>query len=177
MEGRLEPVDQEYIRKRWEETWGLPVVSIDRTYMPEDVSGLCWRDEWGEAQGLITWHIEGDRAEMVTVDAYQQGRHIGGRLLDGAESELMRRGVRHVSIITTNDNLRAVAFYVRRGYRIVRVELDAIDRVRKLKLGVPERGIDGILLRDMYELHKHLDEAITGGSHRIPEGARPETFT
>jgi GNAT superfamily N-acetyltransferase len=178
MEGRLEPVDQEYIRKRWEETWGLPVVSIDRNYTPEDVSGLCWRDEWGEAQGLITWHIEGDRAEIVTLDAYQQGRHIGGRLLDGAEAELRRRSVHQVRIVTTNDNLRAIAFYLRRGYRIVRVELDGMDRVRKLKPGIPERGLDGIPLRDMFELHKHLGEGPAGGgSNRIPEGARPESFT
>lgn len=75
MEGRLEPVDQEFIRQRWQGTWGFPVVSIDRTYMPEDVTGLCWRDEWGEPQGLVTWHIEGDQAEIVTLDAYQQGRY------------------------------------------------------------------------------------------------------
>lgn len=178
MEGHLEPVDREYIRKRWEEAWGLPVVSIERTYTPEDVSGLCWRDEWGEAQGLITWHTDGDRAEIVTLDAYQQGRHIGGRLLDGAEAELRRRGVREISIVTTNDNLRAIAFYVRRGYRIVRLELDGMERVREVKAGVPRLGADGIPLRDMFELRKHLEEFPAGrGSHRIPEGARPESFT
>lgn len=177
MEGRIEPVDQEYIRRHWEKTWGLPIVSIDRTYEPADVSGLVWRDEWGEPQGLITWHIEGDRAELVTLDAYQQGRHIGGRLLDGAETELCRRGVRHATIVTTNDNLRAIAFYVRRGYRIVRVELDDVDRVRKLKPGVPRLGQDGIPLRDMFALEKELAEPARGGSHRIPENARPESFT
>lgn len=177
MDGRLEPVDQQYIRKRWEETWGLPVVSIDRSYMPEDVSGVCWRDEWGEVQGLITWHVDGERAEIVTLDAYQQGRHIGGRLLDGAEAELMKRGVTHIAIITTNDNLRAMAFYVRRGYRIVRVDLDTVARVRRFKPSVPELGIDNIPLRDMFELHKDLSDTAAGGSHRIPEGARPESFT
>jgi hypothetical protein len=176
MEGNLEPVDQQFIRKRWEETWGLPVVSIDRTYMPEDVTGLCWRDEWGEPQGLISWHIEGDRAEIVTLDAYQQGRHIGGRLLHGAEMELADRGVRHICIVTTNDNLRAIAFYVRRGYRIIRVDLDSMDRVRKLKPSVPPRGIDNIPLRDMFELQKDLSEPVASGSGSIPEGARPESF-
>ena len=148
-----------------------------RTYQPEDVPGLVWRDEWGEAQGLITWHIEGDRAEIVTLDAYQQGRHIGGRLLDGAEPSCESRGVRHATIVTTNDNLRALAFYVRRGYRIVRIALDDMDRVRKLKPNVPQLGHDNIPLRDMFELEKDLTEAPSGGSHRIPEGARPESFT
>lgn len=177
MEGRLEPVDQEFIRRRWEESSWLPVVSIDRTYQPEDVAGLAWRDEWGVPQGLVTWHIEGDKAEIVSVDAYEQGRHIGGRLLDGAEAELLRRGVRHVSMVTTNDNLRAIAFYVRRGYRIVRIDLDGMDRVRKLKPKVPLLGNDNIPLRDMFELQKDLSDANGSGSHRIPEGARPESFT
>lgn len=177
MEGRIEPVDTEFIRRRWEESWWLPVVSIDRSYQPEDVSGLVWRDEWGEPQGLITWHVEGENAEIVSIDAYQQGRHIGGRLLDSAEAELRKRGVRHATIVTTNDNLRAIAFYVRRGYRTIRIALNDMDRVRKLKPNVPQLGNDNIPLRDMFELEKNLTEAPAGGSHRIPEGARPESFS
>lgn len=176
MEGRTEPVDQEYIRRYWAEHWGLPIVSIGRTYEPEDVSGLAWRDEWGEPQGLITWAADGERAEIVSLDAFQQGRHIGGRLLNAAEAELRRRKVRHVTIVTTNDNLRALALYVRRGYRIVRIDLDGMDRVRRLKPGVPRLGYDNIPLRDMILLEKDLSAAASGGSHRIPESARPETF-
>lgn len=177
MDGRLEPVDQEFIRKRWEETWGLPVVSIDRSYLPEDVQGLAWRDEWGEALGLVTWHIDGDHAELVTVDAYQQGRHIGGRLLAGAEAELRSHNVRTVSIITTNDNLRAVAFYVRHGYRIVRIELDGVERVRKIKPDVPLVGNEGLPLRDMFELKKDLLEGDSHGRGALPAQLRPESLT
>jgi GNAT superfamily N-acetyltransferase len=176
MEGHTEPIDQAGIRKLWEDHWGLPVISIDRTYQPEDVTGLVWRDEWGEVQGLITWHIEGEEAEIVSVDAFQQGRHIGGRLLNAAEAELRSRGARKVTIVTTNDNLRAIAFYVRHGYRMVRIVLDDMDRVRALKPGVPKVGQNGIPLRDMIALEKELLPA-PGGSQRIPEGARPETFT
>jgi GNAT superfamily N-acetyltransferase len=156
MEGRLEPVDQEYIRSQWSREWGIPVVSTRRSYVPEEVQGLAWRDEWGEIQALITWHIDGDEAEFVTVDAYQQGRHIGGRLLDGAEAELRKCGVRLARIVTTNDNLRAVAFYVRRGYRLMTIELDGVERVRKQKPDVPLIGNENIPLRDMYELEKEL---------------------
>lgn len=177
MEGRIEPVDREFIRRHWERLWGLPIVSISRTYEPEDVSGLVWRDEWGEVQGLITWHIEGEQAEIVTVDAFQQGRHIGGRLLDGAEADLHRRGVRKATIVTTNDNLRAIAFYVRRGYRLVRIALDDMDRVRAIKPNIPALGPNNIPLRDMLELEKDLTAEGHTGSGRMPEGARPESFT
>jgi ribosomal protein S18 acetylase RimI-like enzyme len=176
MEGKTELVDQEYIRKYWEGHWGLPVVSMNRNYMPEDVHGLVYRDEWGEAQGLITWYIEGDVAEMVTVDAFQQGRHIGGRLLSAAEAEVRKRGVHRIRIITTNDNLRAVAFYVRHGYRLMKVDLDGMDRVRRQKPNVPEVGFENIPLRDMYELEKELNAPMPV-ARALPRETRPESFS
>src|SRR5437867_9585929 len=125
--------------------------------MPEEIDGgLIWRDSAGEAQGLVTWAIAGERAEIVTLDAFVQGVHIGGRLLDAAEAELSGLGVRRISITTTNDNLRALAAYVRRGYRLVRLDLDGVDRVRALKPGVPATGNDDIPIRDMWELQKQL---------------------
>lgn len=157
MEGHLEHVDREYITQHIAETWGWPVITTVRDYTADDqLHGLVWRDEWAAVQGLITWYIEGDWAEIVTLDAYQQGRHIGGRLVDGAEAELRKQGVRRLSVTTTNDNLRAIAFYVRRGFRLVKLDLDGMDRVRAHKPQVPHEGQDGIPLRDMLELEKAL---------------------
>ena len=156
MEGRLEASDAAFIDEQWRRLWGLPVVSLDCEYQPADVEGLVYRDDGGLAGGLVTWDADGDRAEIVTLDAFEQGRHVGGRLLDGAEEELRRRRVKMATIMTTNDNLRAIAFYVRRGYRIVAVHLDAMERVRQLKPAVPKTGQDGLPLRDVIELAKEL---------------------
>ena len=156
MEGRIEAADAAFIDEQWRRLWGLPVVSLDCQYKPADVDGLVFRDDGGAPEGLVTWHVEGDRAEVVTLDAFEQGRHVGGRLLDGAEGELRRQGVKRATIMTTNDNLRAIAFYVRRGYRIVAIHLDAMARVRKLKPAVPNSGLDGLPLRDVIELAKEL---------------------
>lgn len=156
MDGQLVPADAAFIDKHWRELWGLPLVSVRRNYVPGDVEGLVYRDEWGAPQGLVTWHIEGESAEITSVDAFEQGRHIGGRLVDGAEEALRALGVRKVMIVTTADNLRALAFYIRRGYRLVVVHLDAMDRVRAVKPDVPATGHDGLPLRDMLELTKQL---------------------
>ena len=156
MEGRFEAADAAFIDEQWSRLWGLPVVSLERGYEPADVEGLVYRDDGGAPQGLVTWHIDGDRAEIVTIDAFEQGRHVGGRLLNAAEEELRRRGAKQVTIMTTNDNLRAIAFYVRHGYRLVAVHLDAMDRVRRLKPEVPRTGHDGLPLRDVIELVKEL---------------------
>jgi GNAT superfamily N-acetyltransferase len=154
-EGRMEPATPEEIDRLLRENWGLPVVCIDRLYEPADLEGLVWRDDSG-IQGLVTWAVKEDRAEIVTMDAFRQGTHIGGRLLDAAESELRQRGVRTVAVVTTSDNLRAQALYLRRGYRLIRLDLDGMERVRALKPGVPETGHEGLPLRDMWELRKEL---------------------
>jgi GNAT superfamily N-acetyltransferase len=157
-EGRLEPATPEEIDRLVREHWGLPVVCIDRLYEPPDLEGLVWRDDSGEIQGLVTWAVNGDWGEIVTLDAFVQGAHIGGRLLDAAESALRERGVRTVVVLTTNDNLRAQAFYMRRGYRVTFLALDGMDRVRALKPDVPETGHEGLPLRDMWELRKVLGD-------------------
>ena len=177
MEGKLEPVDQDYIRQHLGELWGWPVISTVRTYGPEDdMHGVVWRDEWGEIQGLLVYHIDGDAADIISIDAYQQGRHIGGRLLDGAEEHMRKHGVRHVTITTTNDNLRAVAFYVRRGYRLVKIDLDGMDKIRALKPNVPDLGIDNIPLRDMLELAKDLPGPAEE-RELLPAEVHPEPFS
>jgi hypothetical protein len=48
---------------------------------------------------------------------------------------------------------------VRRGYRLVNIALDDIDRVRGLKPRVSANGQDGIPLRDMLGLEKDLTPA------------------
>ena len=76
--------------------------------------------------------------------------------MDAAEEELRRRGVGTAIVGTTNDNTRALNFYIKRGYRLVRLHLDAMDRVRALKPAVPRTGRDGVPLQDMWELEKAL---------------------
>ena len=61
-------------------------------------------------------------------------------------------------LATTNDNVRALNFYQKRGYRLVRLHLDAMDNVREMKPRIPELGGDGIPLRDMREVEKRLLE-------------------
>ena len=131
----------------------MPIVSVEREYLPADVEGLAWRDAGGAPLGLVTWCADGARAEIVSLDALQQGRRIGARLLEAAEKELRWRGVRTLRVVTTNDKPRALSFYLRRGYRLLRLHADAMDRVEPQ---VPLMGNDGIPLRDMRELQKGL---------------------
>ncbi|MFB6255126.1 MAG: GNAT family N-acetyltransferase [Haloplanus sp.] len=69
-----------------------------------------------------------DRTRGVVRDLYvvsdRRGEGIGGRLLDAAESTLRDRGVDIVAVEALADNVDAVRFYERRGYRPHRIEFE-----------------------------------------------------
>jgi GNAT superfamily N-acetyltransferase len=151
------PAAPDEIEADWREfTGGPPVIGLLREYRPTDVEGVVWRDFNSGKRGLVTWWVDAERAEIVSVHAEPAGGGTGMRVMDAAEEELRRRGVKSVVLATTNDNARALNFYIRRGYRLVRLHLDAMDRVRAIKPGVPAMGRDGVPLQDMWELEKTL---------------------
>jgi hypothetical protein len=66
-------------------------------------------------------------------------------------------GARRVWLATTNDNLDALAFYQRRGFRLAELRPGAVDAARRLKPTIPAVGAHGIPMRDELELVLDLD--------------------
>lgn len=115
----------------------------------------------GAVVGILTWRLEdeGRQAEIraVAVMGPERGRGIGGRLLRQALDELQAAGVARAWLVTTNDNLVALSFYQRAGWRLAALRPGAIDELRRsVKPSIPEIGEDGIPLRDELELHIDL---------------------
>jgi enamine deaminase RidA (YjgF/YER057c/UK114 family)/GNAT superfamily N-acetyltransferase len=148
----------------WDARWGVPIITPAARYRPGDVEGLALVE--GDLAGLVTFCARGSVAEIVTLDAWPTGGGRGARLLEAAEAALAGRGVDLVRLVTTNDNPRALAFYVRRGYRLVRLHLDAMRRVRTEKPSVPVLGDEGVPLLDLWELEKRLGAPSSRGEAR-----------
>jgi GNAT superfamily N-acetyltransferase len=139
----------------WEEfTGGPPVVGALGTYRPPDVDAI--RLVTSAGSGIVTWAVRGQVAELVSLHADPPGAGVGDNLLHHAEERSRSAGAGRMMIVTTNDNPRALTFYIREGYRLIRIELDAMDDVRRLKPGVPLTGNGGIPLRDHWVLEKTL---------------------
>ena len=67
-------------------------------------------------------------------------------------------GCRRLWLITTNDNVNALRFYQRRGFRLAAVHPGAVDRARTtMKPEIPFVGDYGIPLRDELELEMQLE--------------------
>lgn len=153
---KLQRATTEQVRQVWVKCWGVPVITVKAAYRPPDVEGLALVTPAGELAAMVTWAVYGQEAELVTLDALEQRRGHGSRLIEAAEEALRERGVRRLFLITTNDNPEAAGLYARRGFRLIRLHLDAMDRVRAQKPSVPETGEHGIPLRDVWEMERWL---------------------
>jgi GNAT superfamily N-acetyltransferase len=111
----------------------------------------------GATAGLLTYDIAGDSCEVVTIDAVETRRGVGSALLRAAGKAARSAGCRRLWLITTNDNVAALRFYLRNGMRLVAVHLDALERSRELKPSIPTHADDGTPLRDEWELELSLD--------------------
>ncbi|HET7170893.1 MAG TPA: GNAT family N-acetyltransferase [Gaiellales bacterium] len=145
--------DREWAAARLRDLWGDIVVSRGRVLDATELPGFV-AEEDGQPAGLLTYRIDGNGCEVVTIDAFPQGSGAGTALLDAVAEAARAAGCRRVWLITTNDNLRALRFYQRRGFRLAALHRDALDRSRELKPSIPDVGLDGIPLRDELELER-----------------------
>jgi ribosomal protein S18 acetylase RimI-like enzyme len=85
---------------------------------------------------------------MLNVLPGWQGRGGGRALLDAAREEAGRRGLERLLVVTTNDDLPALALYQRYGFRITEILAGRVARDH----GVEFAGFAGIPVRDEIRL-------------------------
>lgn len=148
--------DRTWLTDLWREEWGGEVmVTRGKTYRVHDLEALiAWDGD--QRVGLATYFIHGESCELMSLNALTQGKGVGTALLEAVEAAARQAGCTRLWLITSNDNLDAVKFYQRRGYRLVAVHLGAIDEARKIKPTIPVTGFFDIPIHDEWELSKPL---------------------
>jgi ribosomal protein S18 acetylase RimI-like enzyme len=148
--------DRERVERIIEERWGAPLVAVhDTVYRPSQLQGFLAAD--GEnILGLVTFRVEATECEIVSLDAMRPRLGIGTALVEAVAGAAHAAGCRRLWLVTTNDNLDALRFYLRRGFRLVAVHPGAADRARLLKPSIPKKGDFGIPIHDELELERAL---------------------
>jgi GNAT superfamily N-acetyltransferase len=119
--------------------------------------------------GFAAYEIRGDTCELMLLDAVGMGAGIGTALVQAVRDAARAAGCRCLSVVTTNDNVDALRFYQRRGFRLAALRPGAVDEARRtIKPEVPEIGDSGIPIRDELELVMDLTES--DGPQGVPEG-------
>jgi ribosomal protein S18 acetylase RimI-like enzyme len=143
--------DDRALAEVWAETHaGSTIISRGRALDALALPGLV-AEEDGKVVGAVTWHRDGDALEVVTLDRFVENRGVGTALLAAAVEEARRSGVHRAWLITSNDNMRAIRFYQRRGWNLVALHRDAIMQARKLKPDIPMLGNEDIPIRHEVE--------------------------
>jgi len=155
--------DHDWIVRTLKRRWGSQtIVTRGRSCDAALLKALVAVDTTGAPEparvGLLTYRLDPEALEVVTIDALKTGSGVGTALMASAVRIAQDAGVGRVWLITTNDNLRAVRFYQARGFRVVAVHEGAVDRARTLKPTIPLMAENGIELHDEIELELSLGQ-------------------
>jgi ribosomal protein S18 acetylase RimI-like enzyme len=124
---------------------------------PLDHPELVAEDASGRLLGVLTYVLRGDECEVLTLHADERRRGVGSALISAVRRLAADAGCRRLWLVTTNDNVDALRFYQRRGFRLAALRAGAVDESRsRLKPEIPSVGEYGIPLRDELELELSL---------------------
>jgi ribosomal protein S18 acetylase RimI-like enzyme len=154
--------DREWMAQFIRVEWGSSkVVGHGNVYYPHMLPGfLALRGE--EKVGLLTYHIDDDgECEIITINSTLPRQGIGTRLIEATREMALDAGCHRLWLITTNDNLGALGFYQKQGFRMVAIHRDAVEQARRLKPEIPLVGEHGIPIRDEIELAVELNSTAT----------------
>jgi protein-L-isoaspartate(D-aspartate) O-methyltransferase len=140
----------DFLRKRWGAT---AIVVHDEVIDAARLPALIAEPR----RGLATYRRLWADAELVTLDAVPGGAGIGTALIKALTTRLGAEGCARLWLTTTNGNLSALQFYLRRGFRLSRVRPGAVDRARERKQAIPLLGEHGIPIHDELDLCCVLD--------------------
>jgi GNAT superfamily N-acetyltransferase len=138
------------------ELWGSEIVAVHGCSLrPAEMGGFI-AERSGRLAGLLTYQLVGNMLEIVTLNAIERRVGIGTKLIEAAVGKARRFGCREVRLTTTNDNVDALRFYQRRGFRLAELRPGAVDRSRQLKPQIPLAGDYNIPLHDEIDLTRQV---------------------
>ena len=108
-----------------------------------------------EPSGALAYRLHGGdglHIAALATDPMWQRSGVGGHLVAEAELLARRLGLRRLLVATTNDNLPALYFYQRRGYRLT----DLVPGCVAAHMREAGSGFGGIPVRDEIRLEKRI---------------------
>jgi 2-oxo-4-hydroxy-4-carboxy--5-ureidoimidazoline (OHCU) decarboxylase/GNAT superfamily N-acetyltransferase len=166
----FEPRDHDWARRLIGGQGGTHLVArLGQLVDPLTLPGLVAEAD-GRRISLVTIDETDRGMELVTVHSEVQG--VGGAtlLLRTALEVAVASDAARLWLLTTNDNVGAIRFYLRSGMRVVRVHPDAVTSDRAtIKPEIPSVNPDnGLPIRDLIELELPTASAAELPARRFP---------
>lgn len=140
--------DRSYISELIKERRGSEYIVVHNTiYLPCNLDGFIALEN-GLLAGAVTYMIENNECEIVSLDSLKENCGIGSKLIELVKEAAIKRRCSSVWLITTNDNEKAASFYQKRGFELTEIFLDAVSEARNIKPEIPLIGENGIPIKD-----------------------------
>jgi ribosomal protein S18 acetylase RimI-like enzyme len=153
------PEDAAWIRETFVREWCGDAVAVGdgSVVTADEVPALiAWRG--GARAGMIAYLLSETVCEIAAFVARPTGAGVGTALLEALVDLAHEKGCVRLEVATTNDNLDALRFYQRRGFRLIDLVPNKLEEVRARKPDTPLTGMYGIPLRDVLVLGRDLDD-------------------
>ncbi len=148
--------DREWVAATMTEQWGsTQVARLGELVDTADLPGWVAEQD-GRRVGLALTAHRGDEYELVSISVTTPRQGVGRRLVERCLEEASASACRRVWLVTTNDNVGALAFYQRVGLDLARLHRDAVAVARALKPSIPERDSSGVRIDHELELERLL---------------------
>lgn len=115
-----------------------------------DAMGLFSPDE--DTLALASWTTRGDVGLLCALHSLTPGQGAAVQLLDAVKAAAKARGAVKLQAMVTNDNVPAMVFYQKQGFRFSGLYVDAIEVYRSVIPTIIATGHLGIPIRDALEL-------------------------
>jgi len=139
------------LRKRW----GESLLMHGRVWMLGEYKAIAAK-RGGMLLGMVTYAFDKGTLLVLTLDNFSGEKGIGSRLLEAVSERGRAEGATLIRVMTTNDNTPTLRYYQLLGFQLVAFYPGAITNYRVFVPSLPERGVDGIPVRDVLELEKAL---------------------
>ena len=152
-----ETIDRHRLRSFVVAAWhSEQVVAHGERIAPAELPGFVALDG-DRIIGHASYRIVDGACELTSIAAKPRLSGVGSRLLAQVVEAARTAGSNRLWLTTTNDNLDALRFYQRRGFRLVVLRAGAVEQARRtIKPELPEVGSYGIPMRDEVDLELRL---------------------
>ena len=152
-----EPADEEQLAAFLRANHSERVARLEELVRPLDHPALLAEDG-GRLAGVLTYVLGDRECEILTLHTAARWRGTGTALIEAVDRVARDAGCTRLWLLTTNDNVDALRFYQRRGFRLAALNVGGVDRSRaQLKPEISAVGEYGIPIRDELVLERRLD--------------------
>jgi len=150
----LRPVtDKRPIAALMTKYWGSPRMLVGmHTYDVTVIDAHGLFDPAGNLVAFASWTMRDKNMMLCALHAVTEGRGIASHMLECVKDLAREQGARNIRAMVSNDNMPALIFYQKCGFRFSTLYVGAVDAYRGQMPGLIKNGYLGIPVHDALEL-------------------------